>query len=157
MKTSDAGRKRIERFEQLRLVTYPDSRKPPQMTIGFGHAIRPGESFPNGITDDQADAIMSNDLRIAESAINSHLNYGETTQNMFDALVSLTFNEGGGAIANSTLLRMLNAGDVQGAADQFLRWDKELDNGRLVDSPGLESRRVSERAVFLTPDAPVTA
>ncbi len=46
------------------------------------------------------------------------------TQNQFDALVSLIYNIGEGNFASSTLLKMLNAGNYRGAADQFLVWDK---------------------------------
>ena len=44
------------------------------------------------------------------------------TQGQFDALVSFAYNLGLRALENSTLLRRLNAGDWQGAADQFGRW-----------------------------------
>jgi lysozyme len=54
------------------------------------------------------------------------------TQNQFDALVSLVFNIGGGAFRKSTLLKKLNAGDIQGAADQFLVWNKGTVNGKRV-------------------------
>ncbi|EXA91352.1 phage lysozyme family protein [Acinetobacter baumannii 1267820] len=45
-------------------------------------------------------------------------------QNQFDALVSLTYNIGSGVFKKSTLLKRLNKGEYQGAADQFLVWNK---------------------------------
>ena len=66
------------------------------------------------------------------------------TQNQFDALVSLTYNIGSGAFNNSTLLK-LNKGDYQGAADQFLVWNKA--DGKVMK--GLVRRREAERALFL--------
>ncbi|MGK8889980.1 glycoside hydrolase family protein [Burkholderia gladioli] len=48
--------------------------------------------------------------------------------------------------APSTLLRMLNAGDRRGAADQFLAWNRA---GGVV-SLGLKRRREAERELFLT-------
>ncbi|AYQ89700.1 peptidase [Burkholderia gladioli] len=48
--------------------------------------------------------------------------------------------------APSTLLRMLNAGDRRGAADQFLAWNRA---GGAV-SLGLKRRREAERELFLT-------
>ena len=48
----------------------------------------------------------------------------------------------------STLLRLLNAGNFQAAADQFPRWDRA--GGKEV--AGLLARRNAERALFLTPD-----
>ena len=47
----------------------------------------------------------------------------------------------------STLLRLLNAGNFQAAADQFPRWDRA--GGKEV--VGLLARRNAERALFLTP------
>jgi lysozyme len=38
-------------------------------------------------------------------------------QNQYDALVSFIYNVGASAFGDSTLLRMLNLGDYQGAAD----------------------------------------
>ncbi|WP_148180748.1 glycoside hydrolase family protein, partial [Klebsiella pneumoniae] len=39
-----------------------------------------------------------------------------------------------------------NAGDIKGAADEFLRWNK---SGKEV-MPGLTNRRKAEREVFLS-------
>jgi lysozyme len=72
-------------------------------------------------------------------------------QNQFDALVSFAYNEGVNALKTSTLLRLFNSGDSQGAADQFLVWDKVRENGQLVESDGLLRRRQAERQLFLTP------
>lgn len=67
------------------------------------------------------------------------------TQNMFDALVSLTFNIGGGNFGTSTLLKKLNQGDINGAADEFDRW---IYAGEQV-LEGLVRRRAAEKAMFL--------
>lgn len=68
------------------------------------------------------------------------------TQEQFDALVSFTFNVGGGALRSSTLLRKLNAGDCWGAGAEFPRWNKA--RGRVL--PGLVKRRAAERSMFET-------
>ncbi len=68
------------------------------------------------------------------------------TQQQFDAMVSLAFNVGAHAFSKSTLVRKLNAGDVRGAADEFLRWNKA--GGQVLD--GLVRRRRAERDLFLT-------
>lgn len=149
MQTSPDGRKLIEGFEGLVLHEYDDFRQPPVRTIGYGHALRGGESYPNGITQQQADDLLASDLRIAESAINSHVDV-PISQAQFDALVSLAFNEGTFAIITSTLLSKLNDGDYDGAAEEFPRWDKVLKNGRLQPSPVLDARRAKERALFET-------
>ncbi|OJH84352.1 phage lysozyme [Serratia marcescens] len=68
------------------------------------------------------------------------------TQGQFDALVSFAYNLGLRALENSTLLRRLNAGDRQGAADQFGR----RVNAGGVRLDGLVARRAAERALFLS-------
>lgn len=69
-------------------------------------------------------------------------------------LTSLAYNTGfgdpkkpeSGGFVNSTLLKLLNAGDYVSAADQFLRWNKA--KGKVM--PGLQKRRAAERAKFLS-------
>ena len=65
------------------------------LTIGYGHLIKPGESFTT-ISKSQALRLLSQDLYEAEQRVN---NYSQKlcvswTQNEFDALVSLSFNSG---------------------------------------------------------------
>jgi lysozyme len=67
------------------------------------------------------------------------------TQDQFDAMTSLAYNIGVGAFRGSTLVRLLNGGDVVGAADEFLKWDKV---GGVVNA-GLLRRREAERELFL--------
>jgi lysozyme len=67
------------------------------------------------------------------------------TQNQFDALVSFVFNLGVGNFRTSTLLKKLNAGDNDGAAQEFGRWIHA--GGKAL--PGLVRRREAERALFL--------
>jgi hypothetical protein len=67
-------------------------------------------------------------------------------QAAFDALVSLCFNIGAGAFARSSVVRLLNAGNVEAAADAFLKWNKA--KGKVVR--GLTIRREAERARFLS-------
>lgn len=62
------------------------------------------------------------------------------------ALVDFAYNLGAGALRDSTLLTKLNAGDVQGAANEFPRWKYAA--GRVL--PGLVTRRERERSLFLT-------
>ncbi|HDW3067864.1 TPA: glycoside hydrolase family protein, partial [Salmonella enterica subsp. enterica serovar Havana] len=35
--------------------------------IGYGHLIKKGESFPNGLTDEEAEALLIKDIAIAEN------------------------------------------------------------------------------------------
>lgn len=75
------------------------------------------------------------------------------------ALIVLAYNIGVGLhdgikgdLADSTLLAKFNAGDIQGAADQFGVWVYIHKNGKAVKLDGLVQRRADEKALFLTPD-----
>ena len=149
MKTSANGLQFVANWEGEVDHVYNDIAGIP--TIGVGHAVRPGESFPNGISHQQAMDLLAVDIGTAENQVNMRVKVA-MTQNQFDALVSFTFNCGGGSLAQSSTLKDLNAGDIQGAADALLLWDKTTINGKLQSDPGLHRRRVSERQLFLTPD-----
>ena len=144
--TSDLGIALVKRFEGLEIVAYPDpgnrvTGEP--WTIGYGHTrgVRRGDTC----TEDQATAWLREDLRAAEGAVR-HLVDVPLNQGQFDALASFVFNCGTGAFGNSTLLRLLNAGDAAGAAEQFKRWNRGAD-GVL---PGLVTRRTAERDLFVS-------
>jgi lysozyme len=66
------------------------------------------------------------------------------TQDEFIALCDLTFNIGTGNFDGSTLLRLLNAGDIDGAIAQFSVWNKA--GGKVL--AGLVKRRSAEAALF---------
>jgi lysozyme len=144
-RVSAAGLNFIKDREQLRLKAYPDAGG--RLTIGWGHLIQPGEDWlkdPRGITIDQAETLLSQDIARVESAIDSLVTV-PLTANQRDALISLIFNIGIGAFSASTLLKKLNAGDYEGAAVEFPRW--KYAGG--VESAGLLARRAAEQSVFL--------
>ena len=66
------------------------------------------------------------------------------TQGQYDALVDFTFNLGATNFSGSTLLALLNAGNYDGAAEQFERWHHV--GGQ--DCAGLFRRRAAEKAEF---------
>jgi lysozyme len=144
MKMSDEGLRFLANEEGTVLHVYKDVVGIP--TIGVGHVVRAGESFPNGITLEQAMKLLANDVMVAENAIKTHVKV-ELNQNQFDALTSFIFNCGGGAFASSTMLKLLNQSDYVGCADQLLRW---VHAGKDVNQ-GLVNRRKRERALFLKP------
>jgi lysozyme len=65
-------------------------------------------------------------------------------QHQSNALVSFTFNLGQGALAQTTLLKLLNAKRYGDVGPQFLRWN----NGPNGSMPGLTRRRAAEKAMF---------
>jgi lysozyme len=136
MKTSQNGIKMIENFEGLKLDSYRDGGG--VLTIGYGHTegVKEGEK----VTQDEAEAFLKSDIETAEKAVNSvkvPLNTNE-----FDSLVSFQFNTGG--LEGSTLLKLLNEGNFNGAANEFPKWDH--DNGKVVQ--GLLNRREAEMKLF---------
>ena len=135
----------MQQFEGLCLTAYQDCVG--VWTIGYGHTGRDVHAGLN-ITEEQALDLLMRDSAAAAAAVN-RLVTAKLTQNQFDALVSFVYNLGQGSLASSTLLRMLNAGDHAGAADQFPRWNKA---GGVVVA-GLQRRREAERALFMAPDA----
>ena len=146
MKISDDGMALIQRFEGLRLQAYQDSVG--VWTIGYG--------WTQPVAGRKVGAGMAIDVATAERLLVCGVAQFEqgverlvavtVTQGQFDALVSFAYNLGLRALENSTLLRRLNAGDRQGAADQFGRWV----NAGGVRLDGLVARRAAERALFLT-------
>lgn len=148
MKIGANGLDLIKGFEGLRLKAYRDSAGIP--TIGYGHTKTARMGMK--ITGADAEELLRRDLATAEGAVNLRVEV-PINQNQFDALVSFVFNLGGGAFRRSTLLRLLNAEDYAGAADQFPRWNKARVNGVLVALKGLTRRRAAERALFLEPEA----
>lgn len=141
MEISQKGIDLIKRFEGCRLTSY----KCPAgiLTVGYGHT---GSDVHAGmtITQNEADNLLKMDLIVHVNNVNKLVKV-PLNQNQFDALVSLEYNVGYGALAGSTLLRLLNAGDYKGAGGQFGRW--VYGGGKIL--PGLVRRRKAETLLFL--------
>jgi lysozyme len=140
VKISQAGKDLIISFEGIRLEAY----KCPAgvWTIGVGSTV-PAVHAGEVITKQQALARFDKDLTKFENAVDRLVKV-PLTQNQFDALVSFTFNVGEGALAKSTLLKKLNAGDYDAVPTELMRWTKG--GGR--ELPGLVRRRRAEAAMW---------
>lgn len=145
MHVSPSGVDLICNFEGLELKAYDDGVG--VWTIGYGTT-----KYPNGIrvkkgdtcTLEQAKAYMQNDLKAFEQTVNSAIKV-PLNQNQFDALVSLAYNIGSTAFKNSTLVKRLNEGNYNAAANQFNVWVNA--GGKRMQ--GLVNRRAAERTLFL--------
>lgn len=131
----------VKKWEGCKLTAYLCPAR--VWTIGYGATgsnIRQGTTW----TAAQAEADLVARLRALGAKVDNrcHVALGA---NQKAALVSLAYNIGIGAFEKSTLLRMLNAGDFLGAADQFLRWNRA---GGVV-LQGLSNRRKEERQLFM--------
>ena len=142
--TGNGGIALIKQYEGLRLTTYKDAVGIP--TIGYGHVENP---IPPGgtrtITAEDAEQILREDLQRFEHDVNNMLTV-EVTQNQFDALVSFAFNLGPANLKSSTLLRKVNSGDFNGAAEEFPKWNHA--GGQVL--AGLTASRNAEKNLFLS-------
>ena len=139
-RTNAAGVAIIQEFEQCKLKAYrcPANR----WTCGWGETENVG---PTTIwTQQEADRRLELRLRRTEAAVERMLMGTRVSDNQFAALVSLAYNIGETALAKSTLLRKLRAGDTLGAFSEFPRWAHS--NGQLLS--GLVRRRRKEQELF---------
>lgn len=141
---SEKGLALLQSREGVRLTVYRDAAGKP--TIGYGHLVRPGEDWTQGISAQKAVELLRADTAKAQQAV-ARMVTVPVSQNQYDALVSLVFNIGAGAFAGSTLLKLLNQGFYAAAGEQFLAW--RYAGGK----PVLLSRRIKEKAQFEAPDA----
>lgn len=144
-KTGTRGINLIKEFEGCRLTAY----KCPAgvWTIGYGHTgTVDGKAVSSGMTITAAKAteLLKADLSKYEAAVNSYVTV-PINQNIFDALVSFSFNVGSNALKSSTLLKKLNSKDYNGAAAEFPKWNKA--GGTVLN--GLVRRRKAEQELFV--------
>lgn len=131
----------IEQWEGCRLEAYQCSAG--VWTIGVGHTE--GVKKGDAITYAQSRAFLFEDIRTHVEALAPAISV-PVSEGQFIALASLAFNVGVASVTGSRLVKKLNAGDVSGAADEFLDgWDTA--GGKVV--PGLQRRRRAERKLFL--------
>lgn len=151
MRTSQYGLHFLEQQEGRVLHVYRDIAGIP--TCGVGHVVLPEDNLVVGepITPAQCDAFLAHDVGKAEAAINANVRV-PIGQNAFDALVSFTFNIGVGGFISSSVLKDLNAGNLDNLKHAFELWDKDVQNGHLVVDQALLTRRDNEFALFSTPD-----
>jgi len=136
------GFKLLTRFEGCELTAYDDGGG--VWTIGYGHTK--GVHKGMTITQALAEQWLREDLSRFESFVENAIRV-EINDDQFSALVCFCFNVGSGqeGFGGSTLLKLLNQGDFQGAANEFPRWNKVKGKPWL----GLTRRRLAEQALFL--------
>ncbi|MEI7792654.1 MAG: lysozyme [Candidatus Berkelbacteria bacterium] len=141
------GVKLIQTWEGCRLQAYPDTGG--VWTIGYGTTKYPSGKMvkkTDKITMQQAVDYLRYEIRIAESFVSMKVR-SVITPEMFDALVSFTYNVGVGAFYKSSLLRAVNLWPENPDIEElFLRW--RYDNGKEIQ--GLINRRKSEAHYYRT-------
>lgn len=134
----------IAKWEGFLPDAYLDTiASPPIYTIGYGHTggVLPGEHW----THEHALAVLDNDVSWAAAAVAAKVQHRLTTRQRM-ALISFVFNLGPGVLTGE-LLRHLNAGRIERAANEMLDYDHA--GGVVVQ--GLLNRRRSERWMMLHP------
>ena len=153
MKISDKGLKLIQEFEDFVSTPYQDSAR--VWTIGYGSTYYPNgkkvTKFDKPINRLYAETIQRNVIKndfepVINELLKNEIEKGFITQNMFDAIISLTYNIGVNGFKRSSVLRLLKQGDKQNAADAFLLWN--MAGGKVLR--GLVKRREKERKLFLS-------
>lgn len=157
-RVSREGIKELMIAESVELFAYPDEGG--RMTIGIGHLLTQLEldrgtlyldgqfvDWRDGITLEQAEALMAQDLRSAEATVNAHVKV-PLEDNQFDALCFFTFNVGVSAFVTSTLLKRLNDGQYEAVPGQMRKWIMVTKDGQKVPSKGLRNRREREIAIW---------
>lgn len=136
----------IVSFEGEKLLSYKDTGG--VWTIGVGHTS--DEHFkvvPNQlISKEQSRKLLAIDLKEAEAFVDKLVKV-PLNENQRGALVSFTFNLGGGSLKISTLLKKLNAGNYDAVPSELNKW--VYDDG--VKLKGLVRRREAEGKLWNTP------
>lgn len=148
MTTSEAGITFIKNYEGFRSHVYWDSGS---AFIGYGTICR-STDYPNGITQEKADELLREALRVKEDTVNKFLaKYTiQLKQNQFDALMSLTYNLGTAWMSSSNRLYNYlingigNYSDIE-VANAIATWCHQ---GKAVNSI-LVKRRIDEVKMFL--------
>lgn len=136
-------------FEGLRTTAYRDPVGIPTICFGETRNVHMGDQY----TVDQCKTMLGDRLVEFSDGIDRCLT-APISDHAYMAFVSFAYNVGTGAFCNSTLVKLANAGDLQGACDQLPRWNKA--GGKVLQ--GLVTRRAKEREICLTPDlAPLPA
>lgn len=124
-------------FEGLRQVAYLDPVGIPTACFGETKGIKMGMRFSRA----ECEGLLIDSLLEADSYVQKCVRLPDLPDYRHAALVSFTYNVGGTAFCNSTLVRKLNAGDIVGACNELPRWNR----AKGIALPGLTKRRNAER------------
>lgn len=129
-------------FEGLRTKAYRDSVGVPTVCFGETRGVKMGDTH----TAAECKAMLGNALVEFEAGMRRCLvNPDKIPDKTYVAFLSLSYNIGTGAFCKSTVVRRANAGELNGACNAILAFNKA--GGRVL--PGLDRRRKEERALCL--------
>lgn len=127
-------------FEGVRLHAYHDIAGIPTICYGHTKGVKDGETA----TPEQCKAWLEQEMAEANAKVHECI-HGTMTLGQEVAFTDAVYNTGPAIVCGSTLQRLANAGDMDGACRQLPRW--VYAGGKVV--PGLVKRRRTEMQVCL--------
>lgn len=141
MNLGDKGIELIKKYEGCRLTAYKAVPTETYFTIGWGH-YGPDVKEGQTITQEQADTMFLEDVKIYSNAVDQYNSKYNFNQNQFDALTSFAYNCGVGALGN--VMSVCNT--KQEIAEECKLYNK----GGGVVLAGLVRRREEEYQLFMS-------
>jgi lysozyme len=144
---SPEGLDLVKTFESFKPNAYYDrGGKKGTLTVGYGFTKHDIPSLNENFVMDKpaAEKLLPNLITNKYGSVVSGTVKVPLNDQQYSALASLAYNIGPTAFKNSTLVKKLNSGDMEGAAQEFAKWNKA--GGKPVE--GLTRRRTAEQALF---------
>lgn len=140
-----SSRSLIKNYEGFSPTPYSDHKG---MSVGYGSTrnldgspVQQGRKY----APEELNAMFERDVADTEEKIGQLIKV-PLSPIQKSVITSLAYNVGVPAVANSTLLKKLNSGDVAAAASELDKW--VYASGKV--NPGLVSRRAKEKELFLS-------
>lgn len=117
------------------------------LTVGIGSTEYSGQKIEIGkkYSNYEIAKRWKNDIKLAEACVDRYADGRNLPQSVFDAMVSVTFNNGCGNLKKSTMFRLMRSGKYVDGCGQLSRW--VYANGQKLQ--GLIKRREKEKALCL--------
>lgn len=131
-------------FEGLRTSAYLDPPGIPTICYGETRGVKMGDTA----TPAECKAMLVKSLSYFSSGIDRCLP-PKLPDATYVAFLSAAYNIGTTAFCGSSMSRRATAGDIQGACEALLMWDKTTIAGVRVRHPGLTRRRTQERTLCM--------
>jgi lysozyme len=129
-------------FEGLRTYAYRDPIGIPTVCFGETRGVKMGDKHSVAECKNMLGTRL---IEFETGMTRCMINPAAVPNGAYTAFLSFTYNVGTGAFCKSTLNKKLNAGDLRGACNELLKWDRA--GG--IRLPGLTNRRRAEQKLCL--------
>ena len=131
----------LRRHEGLRLKPYQCSGDPPKWTIGFGRNIQ-----DNGISQEEAEIMLLNDLKMVEEELNGHVWYDGLSETRKAVLQNMSFNIGFPTLKKFfNFLGCLTNNDFEGASKEMLVGSDGVSESKWASQVGKRAYELAEQ------------